>query len=243
MKVAHFIPEWPQHSQLWFWREVNCLRQMGLEVTIFSTRRPNPQDRARHAFAEQGQREAVYLWPLGWWMLTWVTLWEFLRRPVGFAGCVRLAFTLKLERQPRWRRVLGVLALLGPACYFAREIRRRGIEHIHCHSAANSAILCMMARRLSGVGFSLIVNANLEWWGGAMAQKFADADFTLLITRWMVGQMERDYPQIPAPALRPGAAGRGCGKMVCPAGRPGPARRRRSLAPAERRPAGGQQGV
>jgi len=194
MKIAHIMPEWPHHGQLWFWREICCLRGWGMDVSIFSTRRPRPQDRARHAFADAGEAETFYLWPQGKWRVAWDLLCCFLYSPLGFLRCMALAFSLDVEARPRWKYVLP---LLVPACIFAREARRRGIEHIHCHTASKSAILCMMVRRLNGTPFSLIVNADIGWWGGAMRQKFADTAFTLLCTRVMVREMERDYPSIP----------------------------------------------
>jgi colanic acid/amylovoran biosynthesis glycosyltransferase len=46
------------------------------------------------------------------------------------------------------------------------------------------------------VPFSQTVNANIEWWGGAMREKFRDAAFTLACTRGLYDQMRRDYPEI-----------------------------------------------
>jgi glycosyltransferase involved in cell wall biosynthesis len=54
----------------------------------------------------------------------------------------------------------------------------------------------MMVKRLIGVGYSLTLNANIDWWGGAMAEKFAEADFTIAITDWLFAQMKRDYPKL-----------------------------------------------
>jgi glycosyltransferase involved in cell wall biosynthesis len=194
-----------------------------MDLTIFSTRRPHPRDRARHAFADIGEAQTFYLWPMSPGRLLWVLLVCFLRSPIGFLRCIALGFTLDVEARPRWKYILP---LLLPACNFAYEARRRGIEHIHCHTASKSAILCMMVRRLTGIPFSLIVNANIEWWGGAMRQKFAETEFTLLCTQLMTDQMKRDYPEIPperyalgrvgvdASVWTPPPGGRGLGTRV-----------------------------
>jgi colanic acid/amylovoran biosynthesis glycosyltransferase len=54
----------------------------------------------------------------------------------------------------------------------------------------------MMAKRLIGIPFSMTLNANIEVWGGAMKEKFEDADFTIAITRWLLAQLRRDYPSL-----------------------------------------------
>ena len=53
-----------------------------------------------------------------------------------------------------------------------------------------------MVKRLTGVGYSMTLNANIDWWGGAMAQKFGEADFTIVITERLLEQVKRDYPTL-----------------------------------------------
>ncbi len=54
----------------------------------------------------------------------------------------------------------------------------------------------MMAKRLIGIGYSMTLNANIEGWGGAMAEKFGEADFTIAITERLLAQVRRDYPNL-----------------------------------------------
>jgi glycosyltransferase involved in cell wall biosynthesis len=191
--VGYVIPEWPGQTHLWIWREVCHLRELGVTVRLFSTRRPPERDRARHAFADEAIGQTMYLWPIGAGKIARVLLASLLRSPIGFARCIGLAFTLPIEGRLRFKRLLP---LLLPACYLAAEVRRDRIRHLHSHAPANSSILCMMVKRLTGVPFSQMVNANLEWWGGAMGEKFRDAAFTVACTNWMVEQMRRDHPDL-----------------------------------------------
>lgn len=192
-KIAYVIPEWPGQTHLWIWREVCHLREFGVSVRLFSTRRPPERDKARHAFTEQAIAETTYLWPMGLGRVLWLLLVNFLRSPIGFLRCIGLAFSLPIESRPRFKTLLPLLA---PACSLASAVRKDGILHLHSHAPANSSILCMMVKRLTGVPFSQMVNANLEWWGGAMREKFLDAKFTVACTDWMVAQMKRDYPEL-----------------------------------------------
>jgi colanic acid/amylovoran biosynthesis glycosyltransferase len=169
------------------------MRESGVESAIFSTRRPLERDRARHGFAESAQKETVYLWPRA--IRDWfrAVLWAIATRPMGFVRCVGMTMSLPLDKKPTWK---ALLPLLVPACILARELKRRGVEHLHSHSCANSAILAMMVKRLTGVGYSMTLNANINWWGGAMAEKFGEADFTIVITKLMLAQVLRDYANL-----------------------------------------------
>lgn len=193
MRIGYLIPEWPGQTHLWIWREICHLREWQVPIRIFSTRRPSERDRGRHAFVEAADAETFYLWPCKFLMAVGMLLHELLSSPIGFLQCIALAIALPLDKKPAWR---STLPLLLPACRLARQVRLEGIDHLHSHTPANSAILCMMVKRLTGVPFSLIVNANIEWWGGAMREKFQEAAFTLLVTEWLVAQMRRDFPSL-----------------------------------------------
>lgn len=191
--IGYVIPEWPGQTHLWIWREVSHLREFGATVRLFSTRRPPERDKALHAFAGQAMSETTYLWPTRFLRILYAVLSSFIRNPIGFLRCIALVFTLPVDhKQP----IRHLLPLILPACVLADEVRRAGIKHLHSHSPANSSVLCMMVKRLTGVPFSQMVNANLEWWGGAMREKFMDAKFTVACTDWMVAQIRRDYPEL-----------------------------------------------
>jgi glycosyltransferase involved in cell wall biosynthesis len=179
------------------WREIIHLREWGVRIQIFSTRRPPSRDRARHDFAAAAEAETIYLWPISIPRVLGALFWAA-ARPLGLLRCLKLGLTLPVDRRPPWRTVLP---LLLPACLLARESSRLGVSRIHSHSCSNSAILCMMVQRLLGIPFSMTLNADIAIWGGAMQAKFEEADFTIAITRWLLDQVRRDYP-----SLAPGQA-------------------------------------
>lgn len=191
--IGYVIPEWPGQTHLWIWREICHLREFGASVRLFSTRRPPDRDKARHAFADKAIAETTYLWPASLGQNIRSLFLSFCHNPLGFMHCLILAFTLPVEGQWRARQLLP---LLLPASLLAEQVRKGHIKHLHSHSPANSSVLCMMVKRLTGVPFSQMVNANLEWWGGAMREKFQDAKFTVACTDWMVDQIRRDYPDL-----------------------------------------------
>jgi glycosyltransferase involved in cell wall biosynthesis len=192
-RIGYCIPEFPGQTHVWMWREISHLRQWGVPITLFSTKRPNVQWRARHAFANAAEAETIYLWPAKLDQLAGALFWAAFKHPVGFCRALWLGLTLPVDKRPALRTVLPLLA---PACIMARECANRGIEHLHSHTCSNSAILAMMVKRILGIPFSMTLNANIEWWGGAMREKFSDAAFTIAITQWLLDQIRRDYPEL-----------------------------------------------
>lgn len=193
VKIAYLIPEFPGQTHIWMWREIVWMRRWGVDLHLFSTRRPNDRDRARHGFAEAAAAETFYLWPPKPADLAGAVSWAMTHHPAGLAKAIKLGLTLPVDDRPIAKTVLPLVA---PACVLAREMSRRGLSHLHSHTCSNSAILGMMVKRILGVSFSLTLNANIEWWGGAMAEKFADAEFTIAITEWLLRQMKRDFPAL-----------------------------------------------
>src|SRR5207244_8649925 len=121
---------------------------------------------------------------------------DFGRSPIWFFRSIWVGLTIDVDfsQRPRWKHTLP---LIIPACHLASLVGRQGITHLHTHTAAKGAIICMMVERLTGIKWSMIVNAHIEWWGGAMEQKFKEAEHTFFVTQWMIQQMESEYPMIP----------------------------------------------
>jgi len=192
-RVGYLIPEFPGQTHVWMWREISHLRQWGTPITIFSTRKPPLEQRARHAFANAAEAETIYLWPRPRGEAVAAVLWTMARHPLGLLKAAWLGATLPVDRRPA---IKTVFPLLLPACILARHCRWRGVQRLHSHTCSNSAILCMMVKRILGMPFSMTLNANIEWWGGAMGEKFADAEFTVAITQRLLDQIHRDYPRL-----------------------------------------------
>jgi Glycosyltransferase len=191
--IGYLIPDFPGQTHIWIWREISHMREWGNQIQIFSTQRPSEDVQARHAFAQSALKETFYLWPQSPSHLLVTLLWVIFTRPLGLLQAIWLGLTLDIEERPRWRSMLPLVLI---ACIFSREAIAQQINHLHSHSCAKSAILAMMLKRLTGIPYSLTLNANLEWWGGAMTEKLTDAEFTIAITEWILDQIKRDYPNL-----------------------------------------------
>ncbi len=192
--VGYLIPEFPGQTHVWMWREIVHLREWGAPVRIYATRPPPERDRARHEFAEAAAHEAVYLWPRLMIDVAGAIAWAILTRPLGLLRCLRLGLTLPVDPGPAWRRALPLVA---PACVMARDAVRSGVGLVHCQSAKSSAVIAMMVRLLTGIPYSIVVNANLEWWGGAMREKLGGAELIVTHAAWIREDILGKHPEIP----------------------------------------------
>jgi colanic acid/amylovoran biosynthesis glycosyltransferase len=193
IKIGYLIPEFPGQTHTFIWRELSHLRQWGLQTRLYSTQRPHDRIRAKHAFAGEAAAETVYLWPPKLQVLLGALLWAIVTRPVGLLRCVALALTLPIDAKPGF---VKLLPLILPASIMARDVVRNGVTRLHCHTSANGCVIAMMVQRLTGVPFSQTLHGDLHWWGGAMAQKFAESDFIMVITKKYLQEMGEKFPSL-----------------------------------------------
>jgi colanic acid/amylovoran biosynthesis glycosyltransferase len=191
--IAYLTPEFPGQTHTWIWREVEHMREWGVDIRLFSTQPPDDRSAARHAFAERARNEAFYLWPRPLRSVVAAVSWAGLTRPGRFLRAIALVLTLD---GMSLRERAATTPLVAAACIFAREAAAQGIRHVHLHSAARSAVIAMMAKRLIGIPYSIALNANLEWWGGGMASKLGQAEFTAVNANWLLDQVRNDYPDL-----------------------------------------------
>lgn len=191
--IAYLIPEFPGQTHIWMWREISHLREWGVDVRLFSTRKPRESEKARHRFAESASTQTTYIMPIGVLMLVTTVVWLMLR-PGRMLGAIKLAKSLPVDRKARDRP--DTVKLIVPAAVLARQLLTAGATHLHIHSCASAAILGMLVKQLADIPYSMTLNADLAWWGGALKEKFEHADFTIAITQRLLDEVIAGYPTL-----------------------------------------------
>jgi glycosyltransferase involved in cell wall biosynthesis len=191
--IAYLVPEFPGQTHTWIWREIVHMREWGVDVRLFSTRPPDSQTAARHAFADVARKETTYLWPRPVGSILAAVAWAAVKRT---RGLLRTLAILPVLDGMSLRERTATVPLIAAACVFAREATRQRIQHVHLHSAARSAVIAMMTRRLIGLPYSIALNANLDWWGGGMTSKLEQSEFTAVNAEWLLDQVQTDYPRL-----------------------------------------------
>jgi colanic acid/amylovoran biosynthesis glycosyltransferase len=202
--IAYLTPEFPGQTHTWIWREIVHMREWGVDIRLFSTRPPDSESAARHAFADQARKETVYLWPRPIGSIVAALAWAALKRPRRFLQAAAIVLTLD---GMSLRERASTIPLIAAACVLARVATAQEIRHLHLHSAARSAVIAMMTHRLICMPYSIMLNASVEGWGGGMASKFAESEFTAVNAEWLLNDVRNGYPHLRASQVllaRPG---------------------------------------
>jgi colanic acid/amylovoran biosynthesis glycosyltransferase len=188
-KLGYLVPEFPSQTHIFFWREVAALRAQGMQVQLFSTRRPQP-DACRHSFSPAAIAETKYLFPPEWMnAIGWLV-----GHPTRTAKAI--GYVLRLNETP-WPRRLALLGLLLPAAELSRFASAHGVNHVHVHSCANAAHLAALARLMGGPTYSLTLHGDLVAYGTDHRSKVRDASFVAAVTRPLQEQL-RTQVMLPA---------------------------------------------
>jgi colanic acid/amylovoran biosynthesis glycosyltransferase len=174
LKIAILIPEFPSQTHAFFWREIQALRSLNVDVVLVSTRRPSA-DACRHDFAAQAAQETIYLFPPDWVSDTIFLLLH----PGGVIQALRYIFNLQ---ESSWTQRLSAMLLLLPAARLCRLAHATNFNHLHVHSFANSAHVAALAKLLGGSEFSLALHGDLEVYGKDHASKVKIASFIRCVT-------------------------------------------------------------
>ena len=183
MRIGMLIPEFPTQTHVFFWREIQALRRIGVTVDLLSTRRP--KEGCPHEFGRGAARETHYVYP--------PDLRRALPSALAGRGLGRVAsYVASLSAGSR-AKALGLVAC---AADLAAVARQRGIDHVHVHSCADSSHVAAMSHCLSGLSFSVHVHGDLAVYGVDHAQKLARAAFVAVAARPHAEQVvERGVPR------------------------------------------------
>jgi glycosyltransferase involved in cell wall biosynthesis len=186
VRLGYFVPEFPGSTHIFFWRELRALEAAGCDSQIVSSHRP-PASRISHAWSQEAMNRTTYLLPprpgrvLG-------GVWEIVRSGrSGWARCARAIFSAEGYSSLKGRARMAALLLMGGQ--LARLGRRRGWDHVHVHSCADTAHVAMFARLLSGLPYSLTLHGHVGDYGPNQRNKWKHAAFGIVITHRLLKVM------------------------------------------------------
>jgi colanic acid/amylovoran biosynthesis glycosyltransferase len=179
MRLGMLLPEFPTQTHAFFWREIEALRAMGVEVHILSTRPPAAA--CPHAFATLARAQTHYLFPPA----LRAVLSNARHAPASWGPALRYMRRLS---QPvgNTAKILGYVLCAADLLDYSRRHR---LDHIHVHSCANAAHLGAMARLMGGPTYSLHLHGDLPVYGTDHALKSQGASFVAAAARPMQRQL------------------------------------------------------
>jgi len=172
--LGMLIPEFPSQTHIFFWREIQALREMGCEVHIISTKRPGTTQN-QHEFADE-VKNTEYLVPFP--MVK--TLVYLLLHPLWLFRA--LAYCVKLQESSLAEKLKAML-FIPVAAHLITFVREKNIAHVHAHSCANSSHLVALAYLQNSLPYSITVHGNLSEYGKDHFSKMRHAKFVATVTK------------------------------------------------------------
>jgi glycosyltransferase involved in cell wall biosynthesis len=112
-------------------------------------------------------------------------------RPLRLARALRTALALSARSE---RGLLRHLAYVVEACWLARVLQKRAVDHVHVHFGTNAAAVALLCEELGGPSFSLTVHGPGEFdapIGFSLDRKLAAARFAVAISSYGSAQLRR----------------------------------------------------
>lgn len=188
-RIGFLIPEFPGQTHIFLWRERRALEELGVSVSLISTRRPNKAI-TPHNWTRQAEEQTQYLLPL------------------GMSDALRAVFDILRSGPAAWGRVLKAameaqglsamqrLRLLATTLVSAKLIRlarEQGWDHLHVHSCAESAHVAMLAWLVGRLPYSLTLHGpTLDGYGPNQPQKWKYAKFAIAISQKLLRTVNAD---------------------------------------------------
>lgn len=144
MSFAYLLESFPDPTKTFVFREVAEAVRQGLKPHIFSVRTPSSEERAMY------EGEALEV--------TYLPAEPELRAQIDAA---RASFSSRQRKElSHWRGVKGDSNRAFEALWLGRELKARGIRHVHAHFAGLAARTAWLVRRLWGIGYSFTGHAD-----------------------------------------------------------------------------------
>ncbi len=144
MSFAYLLESFPDPTKTFVFREVAGAVRQGLAPQIFSVRTPSAEERALY----EGAALPV----------TYLPAEAELRAQIDGE---RAAFSSRQRKElSHWRGVKGESTRVFEALWLGRELRARGVRHVHAHFAGLAARTAWLVRRLWGIGYSFTGHAD-----------------------------------------------------------------------------------
>jgi glycosyltransferase involved in cell wall biosynthesis len=154
-RVAYLVKRFPRLSESFVLNEILEVRRQGLEPVVYALM--DPLENLVSPAAKQLCPEVIYLHDSGkparsWRRLIFGAVAQVMRRPLG---ALRLAWALlSVHRSvPSLRHAVEGL-------WLARDLRLRGVTHLHAHFAHSPAAVAYMARLAGGPQYSFTAHAK-----------------------------------------------------------------------------------
>lgn len=195
MRVAYIINQYPKVSHSFIRREILALERQGLHVERVAIR--GWKDTVVDKDDVSEKQKTQYVLAAGAFGLFKAALFMLMTNPVRFFSV--FSTMLGLAKKADRAYVYHVIYFFE-ACYAARLIASKQVQHLHAHFGTNSTEVAMLTSLLTGVPYSFTVHGPEEFdkpQALHLTEKIAAAKFVVAISSFGRSQLFRwcDYAQ------------------------------------------------
>jgi glycosyltransferase involved in cell wall biosynthesis len=200
-RIAYLVGRYPALSKSFVLREVGALRELGLEIDTFSIWRSPPDQLLAEADRAEAARTFTFL-PLRPGTVLISLLRALIASPRAYGGL--LGHALRTSR-PGLRGRFLALTWVVEAAILWRELKRRGIHHVHAHLPGTAPAVAMLATEFANRAggrqtWSMTVHGPAEFYdviNQAVGVKVSQADFAVAISDFgrsqLMGMVDEEH--------------------------------------------------
>jgi len=186
-KIGYFIPQFPGQTHIFLWRQRQFIAELGIETDLVSTH-PPPRALSSHVWAEEAQKNTVYLFPFA--AKDFINSFLEVLKAGHAAGWQCLAVIAKASDTSLSEKV-RLLAWIFVAGKLAGLTKTKGWSHIHVHSCANAASIALFNSILTGCTYNMtLLGHTLEVYGSNHEQKWKNAAFAIVIFQLLLNDVK-----------------------------------------------------
>jgi glycosyltransferase involved in cell wall biosynthesis len=173
------MSRFPKLTETFVLYEVLALEELGVQVEIFPLlRQPG---HVAHAEARRLADRAHYA-PFLSWRIAGANLRALWKQPRAYLGMLAEVLGGTFG-SPNF--FVGALGILPKSVWFAAEMQRRGVTHVHAHFATHPAVAALIVHRLTGIPFSFTAHgSDLHVRRRMLDRKVAAAGFVVAISNY-----------------------------------------------------------
>ena len=181
-RLAYLTSQYPAASHTFIRREVEALRELGIDVETFSVRAPTSGEAANGMDRPEADR-TFYLLRQSAISFFGAHVTTLFTRPGAYLKTFALALS---HRAPGARGLFLGLAHFAESVLLARELKRRGTTHLHNHFANSAATVGLLATRLLGIGWSFTMHgiSETDYPAGLMLGRKVEAADMVACVSW-----------------------------------------------------------
>lgn len=157
-KIVYIIGTYPLLTTTFIDREIIRLTERGIDLDIYSIRRP-PLGIPLSTFQLELQQRVNYLLPINLLKLLVSQLYFSIVKPLRYFST--LVYLLS-RPHPNLSTRIKTLLHFGEGVYFSYFLRNEKIHEIHAHFLDRAAVLALVAKRLLDIPFSLSIHAGAD---------------------------------------------------------------------------------